>query len=418
MKLRQKEHMVRDEVESEQLDVNTAMGKRKFDTSEDHRTATPSKRKRIGSLLSSDHDLDHELGTEIKPCPLVQSIFDLATALRLGATDTPSILLGIKSLTVAIGDLVSQIACDDARRNEAITLKLLEEITSVFQRAYPTILRSLQAMSERSRKDQPSPGVSMIVKLFQIFLGQLHQSALDELVRQQQKVRLKKKPTRTKTGEQTAGDDEHTAAIHDRQYKVLVRVLVSMITTLNVTQPAHAELLEGLMCSLLDHIGSSLAVLIFADSTLSSKEGGGICPPVGLLHVAHLNTKDAIDTAKLEAPWLINVLRKAMTYTCANTEAMSHESVIQFLPASWNQLKGSRLQEGLKQTLQHTLLRGVFGDDDDTFGEALRRTDTEDDTDNVKSTSLATRALDPADFFVAQLWDILGWGILSGQRST
>lgn len=351
-----------------------------------------------------------------EPCPLLQGILYLATTLRLGETDVPSILQGIERVAEAFGGLVSQNACDDVRRKSANTSKSLEEITTVFSRAYPILLRSLQAVFKISDKDQQYAGVPMIVRLFQTFLGQLHQSALDELVRQQSKVKPRRKPTRTKTGERTHVDDENIPTIHNKQCKILVRVLVNMFTTLDMAEQTHTELLEGLMCSLLDHIGSSLAVLVFADSKMSSREDGGICPPEGLLHVAHLNTNDAIDTAKLEAPWLIHVLRKVITYLRENVEAMSQDSLHQFLPTKWNQMKGPRLQDRLKKTLQHTLLRGVFGDDDETFGEALKRKDGEDVSDHVESPGLTTQPQDPADLFVAQLWDILGWGILSSGK--
>lgn len=351
-------------------------------------------------------------------CPLLQGIFYLATTLRLGQIDNRRILVGIQIITDAVEGLVSQNDCKSTSRSEATGFKPLEEVTTVFARAYPMLLRSVNVLFGSTDRVQPSLGVTEIVKLFQAFLGRLHQSSIDELVRQQTGAKTRKKTTRTKTAEPNSGiNDDIPASNHDRHGKDLVRILVGMITTLDMAHPSHVEVLNGLMCSLLDHIGSSLSLLVFADTSLSPK--GGICPPQGLLHVAHLKSQDALDIAKLEGPWLIKILRAAVTYLYANAEVMSNDSLAQFLPLNWHQPKTSSLQEGLKQILQHTLLRGVFGDDDETFEDiALRRMEADSGTDPVESTTLREEQQDPADLFISQLWDILGWSILSSKRCT
>lgn len=353
-------------------------------------------------------------------CPLLQGIFYLATTLRLGQIDERRILVGIQIITDAVEGLVSQNDCSSTGRSEANGFKPLEEVTMVFARAYPVLLRAVNALFGSTDRVQPSFGVTEIVRLFQAFLGRLHRSSIDELVRQQTGAKNRKKAIRTKTAESNHGNnDDIPASNHDRHSKDLVRVLVGMITTLDMTHPSHVGVLNGLMCSLLDHIGSSLSLLVFADTDLSPKEKGGICPPQGLLHVAHLKSQDALDIAKLEGPWLIKILRAAVTYLYANAEVMSNDSLAQFLPLNWHQPKASSLQEGLKQILQHTLLRGVFGDDDEAFKDsALRRVEADKGTDPVESTSLREEQQDPADLFIAQLWEILGWSILSSKRCT
>lgn len=55
--------MVPVEVESEKPEETMIIGKRKTDASESQQRVTPSKRRKVVSLSSSDDDVDHGLGT-------------------------------------------------------------------------------------------------------------------------------------------------------------------------------------------------------------------------------------------------------------------------------------------------------------------------------------------------------------------
>jgi hypothetical protein len=438
MELKQERYKASDDAKSVEREKQSAPRKRKVDATLQLQTAVHSKRNPVSFL---DDDLVPEFGIpnssklQADPpvafkvlkcqgsCPLVQGIFYLATALRSEELDRPRILVAIQGIANAIDRLSSKGSPISTHGKQPNSSRPLEEVCMVFARTYSLLLRSVQAVFDETDRTQPSLGVTEVVRSFQTFLGQLHQSSLDELVRQESKAKTRKKTIRTKTREGVHDNDNgNIASAHYRRSKCLVRVLVSMITTLDVTQPSHCDVLEGLMCALLDHVGSSLSLLVFADPNMSPKDPGGICPPQGLLHVAHLEYKDAIAVAKLEGPWLVQILREAVAFLYASAPNMFGDSLTQFVPLNWRQLKGANLHEGLRQSLQHTLLRGVFGDDDETFYSALGRMegdgDDDDDDDNVESARLKNEQQDPADSFIAQLWEILGWSILSGARST
>ncbi|KEF55359.1 uncharacterized protein A1O9_08109 [Exophiala aquamarina CBS 119918] len=349
--------------------------------------------------------------------PLLRGIFSLAVALRTADLDRPKMLASIKGVVDTIDDLSKEI-CNSTSIKKANRSRTLEELCVVFVRTYPILLRSVRAVRaapDEKDRGQPSIGVTEVVRSFQIFLGLLHQSSLDELVRQEKQAASGKKTSRFKSKET---HDNMVGSNYQKDSRCLVQVLVNMITTLAVVHPSNCEVLEGLVCSLLDHVGSSLALLVFGDPKMSPKDQGGICPPEGLLHVSHLNCKDAILIAKLEGPWLVQILREVTAFHYENAQTMTTDSLIQFLPRFWGQVKGANLREGLRQTLQHTLLRGVFGDDDETFNDALRRVEGNGEGDeSVESARLKDALQDPADSFIEQLWEILGWGILSGGKS-
>jgi len=419
--------------DTEYADVHRQLAphKRKLSTTGQCQDAAQSKRKKGNSTSEASDALNPELEisnasepqleltvndtmVQRQSCrPLLRSILSLATALQTAETEHPKMLASIRRLVSAIADLSKEMS-DSNHTMEASKATMLEQVCVVFTRIYPVLIRSVQAIFDRKEQSQSSMGVTEIVRTFQIFLDQLHQSSFDELVGQEKQAKPRNITTRSQSMEAI---DKDVHSNYHRHCRSLVRVLDNMFTTLDVAQPSHCEVLEGLICSLLDRVGTILALLVFADPKMPSRDLGGICPPYGLIHVSHLNCKDAIVAAKLEGPWLLQILEHAIAFLYSNVQTMKDDSLIQFVPSNWAQLKGAGLREGLRQSLQHTLLRGVFGGDDEAFNDALRRMEEcHNGNDNAESASLKTGQQEPADSFIEQLWETLGWGILSSKR--
>ena len=353
---------------------------------------------------------------------LLYGVFRLARALRAQDADQKKILDSVRAICGSFPELVKKGAISGTstgRRHNNTNPPPLEEVCTVFGRIYPLLLSSLQsAVFGEAENQHKSARITEIVRSYQTFLGQLHQSALDEFVRLQDE---RAKP-RTKSSRNTvkAGNrgESMTISVQDKQRKCVVQILTEMVTSLEVIQPQHCEVLEGLMCALLDHIGSSLALLVFAESESTTEDDSGICPPQGLLHVAHLDNESAIGAARIERPYLVYVLRQAIDFLYANAATMPEDSLVQFLPLTWTQSDNQKLREGLEQCLQNTLLRGVFGGDEESFdNDGLRRMDINDSFDTLDITTLAGSHEDSSDTFVSQLWEHLGWNILSGRRT-
>lgn len=65
----------------------------------------------------------------------------------------------------------------------------------------------------------------------------------------------------------------------------------------------------------------------------------------------------------------------------------------------------------IRNKLQHTLLRGVFGDDDESFKEAIRRPDMKIVDDDV---DVACNGRENAgEWFVGEVWALVGWDSLT-----
>ena len=256
-------------------------------------------------------------------------------------------------------------------------------------------------------------------KLFQAFLGRLHKCALDEDDRREREVKVKdKRKGASSKSTVVKGSSSTLVDGAASEGTILVRILAQMMGMLDVAHDAHCELLEGILCSLLDHIGSSLSLLVFAGPKSRGGHGSGILPPKGLLDLAHIDIEVALRTAKIEGPYLICVLRRFREFLRTNTRLMSQKSIAMFALDKTSGKSGKEIQQMIERTLQNTLLRAVFDDDDDTFYNSLRREEEHDEAgaDMTKIMNEIKQDEGSAEWFIGEVWEHLGWGILSSKK--
>ena len=285
---------------------------------------------------------------------------------------------------------------------------------------YPSILGALKHLQPQPSGDDEggglySPVLRHVVKVFQAFLGRLHKFALDEFARQEQERKRSKRATGRRTGNALAVTYAPVRDTNLATAKDLVLTLVRMLTMLDVLTPAHCELLEGCLCALLDHVGSSLSLVTFADHSGSRSKQTGILPPTGLLDIGQLSVETATGTATIEGPYMLFILRRGVDFLMENAKRMPAKSLSIF---TVHQVDGdSDLRQRIQDTLQNTLLRGAFGDEDDTFYNSLRREDREDEETDLSKVLGELRGQETsAEWFIGELWEQLGWDILSGRR--
>jgi hypothetical protein len=132
-----------------------------------------------------------------------------------------------------------------------------------------------------------------------------------------------------------------------------------------------------------------------------------------------LDSETAMRAVQLEAPYLIHILDNVMT--SINT----HQTLIGFRSASSpsssskdgsnsNSSCSNAFAKQVKEKLQNALLKGVFGGDNQTFRNCLQLPLVpENGTDETPSSQV-----DPAEmtleWFMGEVWRILGWDILAG----
>jgi hypothetical protein len=249
-----------------------------------------------------------------------------------------------------------------------------------------------------------------IVGIFQALLGRLHRHVLDELTRQEvEEATRKRKP---KSNMKVSKGSEHDKRVFTESASMLVRLLRELMTTPDLAKPIHCQLFKALFTVLLDHIGSTLATLIFADPE-QTKHQGMVADPIGLEHVSHLDVDAALAAAALEAPYLIALLKSILDYLHKNEKKIPLRSR-ELLTGSREAIDNTLLHERVQKRLQDTLLRGIFGDDDDSFREAFTRDPSPETRIQVdEAIKEAAEEEDKGQWFIGQIWEILGWDMLS-----
>ncbi|KIY03776.1 uncharacterized protein Z520_00467 [Fonsecaea multimorphosa CBS 102226] len=401
----------------------SAVGKRKRETSAvSVRKAQPAAKQQKASLDLGNDDSELEIDSLNIPLTDRQSwlhgFISLRHSLRLSDPDQDILTNSIKAAAIPVTRLLRKRLRATRKTSAKQEDQSVKDLCVAFRNVYPSILKALECIKPLTGEDGEEyyPAHPDLVRAFQAFLGQLHKLALDEYTRQEQEVKSKRRGS-AHTHESFALSSEPAVA----EAKEIVRTLMKMIKVLDVANDAHCELLEGYLCTLLDHVGSSLSLLVFADLTGASKKGPGLLAPQGLLDVAHLDAKSATGTATIEGPYIIWILRKSVEFLLANTKHMSEKSQLIFTLQQSNSkeiAQGKSLRRRIEETLQNTLLRGVFGDDDDTFDNSLRREEEEEeDVDLTKLVEGIREKECSPEWFIGEVWAHLGWDILSGRRN-
>lgn len=335
--------------------------------------------------------------------------------LLLAEPEPEALADAIKTICVPISKILLQSMQATRKRDIDPEGSSIIEVCIAFNRVYPSLLRGLECIQQHTSIDNDQytvPAVSDAVKVFQAFLGRLHKSALDEFARREHEIKSKKRAASPRP-EGTSPTSEEDLA----KAKKMTQILLRMMTALNVTVDAHCQLLEGYLCALLDHVGSSLSFLVFADPNESHKKQSGLLPPSGLLDSVHLNAKSATGATTIEGPYVIFVLRKGVEFLLENAPRMSEKSQADFTLSHLNEsnsASGNDLRRQIEKTLQNTLLRGAFGDDDDLFYNSLRRDEGEEA--DLEKMMKDVKTKESAEWFIGELWEHLGWDILSGRK--
>ncbi|RMZ76839.1 hypothetical protein DV738_g4657, partial [Chaetothyriales sp. CBS 135597] len=350
---------------------------------------------------------------------LLRHVFQLKCLLRSHSPSTKQLCLRIGALCQAHEAFLSSLSS----KSDSLTASPrgwdLPDILSAFNASYPSMLEAIDHATMREAPDSVlTIANASIVQVFQAALGQLHRLSLDEVTRQEEESLSKSKKPRSNT-KAAAKNFQQIKANLESQSEALVQMLCNMLTSIDPTKDSHCELLEGLLCALLDHAASSLSLMVFADPQSPKAKGQiGVEPPRGLADVSHIHTKAALAAAEVEAPYLIAVVKKGLCFLRSNQGNMSAFMQELFAWAEPKDVSDTDLiREKIEARLQGTLLRGVFGDDDSAFDNALRREYPLEETDmgTIKA-ELQNLDQDRSVWFIGQMWEELGWQMLSAKQ--
>lgn len=246
--------------------------------------------------------------------------------------------------------------------------------------------------------------VYALVQLFQNILGHLH------TVTATQADKTCKQKVRTAKQQPLPHSNQNGMCVS------LTKLAIQFFEALDLSQPSHNRVLEGLICVFLDHLGSSLSLVVFADvdAPASQTPHLGFLPPRGLLDTSGLDRKAAIRTIEYEACYLVTILRHLLLCIDKQQPLLRSESVPLLTFRKTLATSDCSLSARVQERLQNTLLRGVFGDDDESFKDAFQRSGFS--AVEAGFSIASSGGEEPGEWFIGEVWRLLGWHILTGQK--
>ena len=197
----------------------------------------------------------------------------------------------------------------------------------------------------------------------------------------------------------------------------LCRLVIRLVTSLDLRRAPDQKILDGFLYFLLGHIGTILRLFVFGPD---SNE---------ILHQNHENETPKLPSisydeerksAEAQQPYLIYILARIVPFA-EEHRIYTTKHAVQTPQPSTLALKTTRLSHAAFATLQSTLLAAVFGPMSSAeFEDRLASPLLNDlDKDSRPGTEFDTASLDTAecmaDWFKAEVWRVLGWEVLGGK---
>lgn len=163
------------------------------------------------------------------------------------------------------------------------------------------------------------------------------------------------------------------------------------------------EVLEGIIACMLDRIGRLVSQTVFTENLALSKRPGCISSPDHDPSILPANQK----VVEVEGHALLLVLKYAMVDNGDNRPIILTE-ILRRTNFSVNNPKSGFLIEKSRNSLQKTLLRGIFGENSDDFRDALKVPKHPEEYVNVQSGAQESGA----NTFIESVYSIVGWDTL------
>jgi hypothetical protein len=181
-----------------------------------------------------------------------------------------------------------------------------------------------------------------------------------------------------------------------------------MITILDMNKEWHRQLFEALAYVFFERIGSSLSTAVFSEPpSLGRPSTIGLLQPRGPLATEEDKITNDLATTLKEAPHLVTILRTISLF--ANEKDSGRGNLLP--SAHFNQKDG--YGAAIIARMQNTMLRGMFGDQEEAFHDTLRRPSETESTDYTKDLMVGQDEEVTSEWFVGEVWKYIGWDILT-----
>ncbi|KAJ9205598.1 hypothetical protein DTO271D3_2475 [Paecilomyces variotii] len=356
--------------------------------------------------------------------PFMRQLYTLQSTLHKKSSRS-SIVLAAASLCKSAEDVLRMVPCEASAPTGRTKTSLqvdnpqpdASSVLNGVQYAYMAIYQALDKLSGGNEKTRETGQVIYhAVSLFESLMELLQRSSkttvegsLDKGPSKRQKKVAKPKASKA-TGKHQASnkEDEDGLATH------ISSVLCNMMLHLNPSKREHKSLLEGYLFVFLKRIGKVLCVFVFGDLQLRPDlraDTTKLPLPAGLTATCLDDTN--LKAMKGEAKYLISILERTI-HLLGSLYGSSHSIIAskEGDTANHGQSHGMPLPLQVKKKLQNTLLSAVFGDEP-LFKDCLKRPGLPGKAELEKL--LAREPVSDKtvpDWFVQEVWTLLGWDIL------
>jgi hypothetical protein len=358
---------------------------------------------------------------QIDPESFSRAIFQLNLKLREKRPDPTEISNALHHVCHALKSMLGQSGCSSgngasATRGGAVAHSgsptQLRSVVVSLEKIYPFVLQGLEKIGPGIRVGpQLGRAVHALVSVFEGALIQLGRLA-EHQAHQVPEIPLRSS-SRAKSNRHLpmASNTMSATDFHD-SCQSLAQLAMFMITHLDLSKLVGRQVLEGYISVFLDHLGSSLSLVVFGDPRASQEEQTfvGMRPPTCQREVSPLSSVVAAEAVRLKSRYVVYILDGTMTFIDGHQGSLLPGTEALFgIPKNSTQADSLYLQT-MTAKLQNTLLKGVFGGDDETFLDSLRS--AKSPVDAVPEPQV-NAPHDTNSWFVGEIWRILGWDILA-----
>ena len=232
-------------------------------------------------------------------------------------------------------------------------------------------------------------------------------------------------------------DEQHMRALHaladilHRSFQLLSVAPAAQVTKKRKQSQAQCrDILQALLCGFLNHLGQVLATFVFASNPQEpdqhqsnhSKSGSVFDPHIHSRRMSGLHSYDTVEngvafhSASLQARPLVQVLRQAMQVVDGSPALLDKISTGQ-QGAAHGLGKVVEPQTQILHRLQNTLLKGVFGHNEEAFKESLGETERQERPSKQAEeyTTLENEEMVIGEWFTREVWTQVGWDVLVKQ---
>ena len=296
-------------------------------------------------------------------------------------------------------------------QEDSVPLSLAEVCPSVVS-SHTLILSALSATRPGS---DLLHSTSSIIAVFQTLLDTLHKRTLDETRRRTEQWSSKERKAKSNT-KAMKDPPEHRTASFTLSATLLVRTAQHMVAAFDLDASHHCQVFKSVLSVLIDEVGSVLSLFVFVDPQDTAMNGNPIEQTRQWRQKSGDDMSMIVAAAEIKAPYVLAVLKFALRFLREREHALPVRSR-EIIGGTLTDIDNDLLARNIEKRLQNTLMRGIFGPGDGKFTEAFMRPSTPESNDIRAVLEDPGAECDGPEWFIGQIWELLGWDILSGKMA-